>query len=51
MPFVLHNILSLILQVNENSAAYKAGQNSVYIVGAVILICVLVYVFLNNRKK
>lgn len=41
----------LLLQINENSAAYKAGQNSVYIVGAIILICVLIYVVRSNRKK
>jgi len=31
-----------LLQVNENSAAYQAGRNSIYIVGAIILICVLI---------
>ncbi|MFY9618357.1 MAG: hypothetical protein WAM70_01045 [Pyrinomonadaceae bacterium] len=48
---MLHNILSLILQVDESSPAYRQGQYAVYIVGAIILICVLIYVVMNNRKK
>lgn len=48
---MLHNTLSLILQVNESSPEYKQGKYVVYIVGAIILICVLIYVIINNRKK
>ena len=48
---MLNNVLSLILQVNESSPEYKQGKYFVYIVGAIILICVLIYVVMNNRKK
>ena len=48
---MLHNIPALILQVNESSPEYKQGKYVVYIVGAIILICVLIYVVMNNRKK